>query len=64
MLYLPSGQPVRVDFSRLTGKEFQASWFDPRSGAVQETGRGWSASRNTFSPPAPGEDWVLVIDSV
>ena len=63
MVYVPFGQPVQVDFSRLAGKEFRASWFDPRTGSIQVIGQVQAEDRFVFTPPAAGEDWVLVIDS-
>lgn len=64
LLYLPEGQPCRVDLSRLAGTDFNTWWFDPRTGAAWKgadlKGPGMV---EVFAPAAGAQsDWVLVID--
>lgn len=66
MIYLPQGQAVAIDTSKLSGNRLTAWWYDPRTGAAarvrNETAR---ADVQTFTPPSSGpeDDWVLVLDN-
>jgi hypothetical protein len=60
MIYLPQAKPVAVDFSKLSGKQKNFWWFDPRSGKAMAT-TATGTEKNVFTPPSDG-DWVLVID--
>jgi hypothetical protein len=65
MIYLPHGQQVKVDLSRLAGSAI-AWWFDPRTGAAKRIDGVFPTSRaEVFVPPTNGneEDWVLVLDN-
>ena len=33
LVYSPTGKPFRVNLEKLTGKQVQAWWFDPRTGS-------------------------------
>lgn len=63
-VYIPCGQKISVDCSRLSAKEIVAWWFDPRTGDAIEAGRH-RAEMLEFCPPGGqrrGNDWVLVLD--
>jgi len=76
-VYSPLGESFDVNIEDAFGyavpdaavEEIRASWFDPRTGKMEEDERfrlsefGW---RRTFTPPTngPGNDWVLVLDDV
>jgi hypothetical protein len=65
MIFVPKGQPVTVDLSKITGLRAVAWWFDPRTGAATRTESSFATTGpTTFTPPASGpeSDWVLVID--
>jgi hypothetical protein len=65
MIYLPHGQTVTIDLSRLAGPRI-AWWFDPRTGTAKRINRAFSPSGSeVFTPPSTGHenDWVLVIDN-
>ena len=64
MLYIPSGQHVRTNLTRLTGTNVRAWWFNPRSGAATLIGEVEKKSGAEFHPPYDrgGRDWVLVLD--
>jgi hypothetical protein len=66
MIYLPHGQKVTIDLSRLAGPTV-AWWFDPRNGVAERISGVFAASRSeVFVPPSSGkeDDWVLVLDAV
>ncbi|MBI4166967.1 MAG: glycoside hydrolase family 140 protein [Acidobacteria bacterium] len=63
--YLPHGQPITVDMSKIAGLHAVAWWFNPRSGTAQRVeGRFPTTGTATFNPPSRGaeSDWVLVVD--
>lgn len=62
LLYTPTGQPVEVRLHILMGREFAASWFNPRSGeeSAPETIAGEDYASHVFRPPSTG-DWVLIL---
>jgi len=65
MIYLPQGQAVTVDLTKLSGLHAIGWWFDPRAGvATRIEGQFATNARATFSPPSQGaeRDWVLVVD--
>jgi hypothetical protein len=62
MVYLPQNAPVKIDVSKISGKVKNVWWFDVRTGKAT---RGKTIKGNnvdSFTPPAEGKDWVLVID--
>jgi hypothetical protein len=64
LVYLPFGQPVWVDMTRMAGEKFRVSWFNPRNGSNQLADQISSRKEVAFSPPTSGEDWVLIIDAI
>jgi hypothetical protein len=66
MVYLPRGQSVTVDLSKLSGPRAAGWWFDPRTGGAAKIDTGFSlVGQKTFAPPTHGDDqdWILVLDS-
>ena len=65
-VYLPTGQPVKVDLRKLSGSRLRAAWFDPRTGTAQAIGEYANDQPREFTPPSngPGHDWVLLLDDV
>ncbi|HEX5194094.1 MAG TPA: DUF4038 domain-containing protein [Solirubrobacteraceae bacterium] len=65
--YLPTGQPVRVDLRRMSGRRVHAQWYDPTTGRYAPI--HGSPFRRTdarrFAPPGANHegdpDWVLVL---
>jgi hypothetical protein len=64
LVYLPSGKPVELDLSRLTGERLACYWYDPRTGLARSFSVLEKQARASFTPPAGGPDWVLVLDDV
>jgi hypothetical protein len=64
LLYLPAaGQTVTVDTTNLSAKRLKAWWYDPRNGkATAQEGDFAVGGKLTFTGPAEGPDWVLVLD--
>lgn len=58
VLYLPMGNPVRLDLSTL-GHRANLTWFDPRHGTFAAAGR-WTDASDWIDPPTSGEDWILL----
>jgi len=67
MIYLPHGQAVTVDLTKLAGARATGWWFDPRTGAASpiELAVATTGARE-FRPPTTGpeNDWILVLDAV
>jgi hypothetical protein len=64
-VYLPVGQTVTLTLSPFNGRKLIGWWFDPRSGESQRIGELESTAKLTLNAPgepAPGNDWVLVLD--
>ncbi|MCW3053567.1 MAG: hypothetical protein JWN14_2737, partial [Chthonomonadales bacterium] len=61
-VYIPSGKPVTVDLSRLSGQTISAHWYDPRTGAATSIGTFPQSQAQEFTPPSEGPDWVLILD--
>jgi hypothetical protein len=62
MIYLPSGKPVDIDLSRLSGSYLNVFWYDPRTGISRKEGCIPRKGIHKFTPPGIGPDWVLVLD--
>ena len=64
MLYIPSGQNVKVNLTLLSGEAVRAWWFNPRDGATTLIGEVPKTADAVFGPPydARGRDWILVLD--
>ncbi|MBE0542527.1 MAG: DUF4038 domain-containing protein [Verrucomicrobia bacterium] len=63
-IYSPDGAPFTVRLGSLAGEKLRASWFNPRTSAVEAIGEFPNTGERAFTPPQPGEllDWVLVLD--
>jgi hypothetical protein len=62
MVYVPSGRPVELNLTLLTGELLSGYWYDPRTGVARAIGAIQKQERAAFTPPSGGPDWVLVID--
>ena len=64
MVYVPSGQHLKVNLTRLSGEKVRAWWFNPRTGAARAIGEIAKKADAEFRPPfdSAGRDWVLVLD--
>ncbi|MGF7149849.1 hypothetical protein FHS96_003506 [Sphingomonas zeicaulis] len=64
MAYAYSGRPFRMRLGILAGAQVRAAWFDPRTGASEAFGSFANNGERLFTPPAAGDDWVLLLDAV
>ena len=65
LVYLPQGQTVKVEMTRLSGTRAVGWWFDPRTGEARRIAGLFATKGVTaFMPPSDGseDDWVLVLD--
>ncbi len=65
--YIHTGRDFTLNLGVLPGSEVRASWFNPRTGETTPAGTQPNTGRATFAPPgepAPGNDWVLILDAV
>jgi len=62
LIYVPSGKPIELDITRLAGERLASYWYDPRTGVARLIGVIQKQDRLSFTPPAGGPDWVLVLD--
>jgi hypothetical protein len=63
-VYSSYGKKFEVNINRISGKQFQATWFDPRNGTTKDAGKYTGNEKQEFTPPTSGYgvDWVLIID--
>lgn len=62
MIYLPQNHPITINMAMISGKEKNCWWYDPRNGHSAFIRKSKVTTQETFTPPANGKDWVLVID--
>lgn len=62
--YLSVGQPVTLKMDKISGKNINAWWYNPRDGKTGAAGNFSNTGTQTFIPPSSGadNDWVLVLD--
>jgi hypothetical protein len=63
--YTYTGREFTLQLDGATGARLTATWFDPRTGETSPAGTHAGSGPVTFNPPgnpAPGNDWVLVLD--
>ncbi len=64
-VYIYTGRPVEVRPGGGMGSRVKAWWYNPRDGSAQSAGEFPAKGSQRFAPPgtpAPGNDWVLVLD--
>jgi hypothetical protein len=63
--YTYTGRAFTIAMNKISGREVRASWYDPRTGAMQKIGTMNNSGTFRFQPPGEkhnGNDWVLVLD--
>jgi hypothetical protein len=54
---------MMIDLTRLRGEHVDAQWYDSRQGHYSPIGT-YARQPTSFTPPADGPDWVLVLGRV
>ena len=65
MFYTYTGRPFEVRMGGIAGSSVKASWVNPRTGTISEAATFPNSGVRNFVPPgtpAPGNDWVLLLD--
>ncbi len=63
--YTYTGRDFTLKLGTLTGQKLNVAWFNPRTGEVAAAAPIANSGTAAFNPPgdpAPGNDWVLVLD--
>lgn len=63
--YTYTGKPFHIRLGVLNGANVRASWYSPRDGSTRPIGEFANKGVREFTPPgtpAPGNDWVLILD--
>jgi hypothetical protein len=63
--YTYSGRAFEIRLGAIGGANLRAAWYSPRDGSTKEIGTFANRGTRKFTPPgepAPGNDWVLVLD--
>lgn len=66
MVYMPGGEPTRVDLTKIADRNVNAWWYNPGNGAAARIGKFKNGHVKEFDPPGEsftGNDWVLVLDA-
>ena len=64
LVYIPTGNAVTIDMSKISSAPVKASWFSPRNGEYTAIGDYTNIGTQDFDAPgtaAVGNDWVLVL---
>ncbi len=62
MIYLPQNAAVKIDLSKVSGSTKNVWWYDVRTGKAIASKAARGNGVQSFTPPAEGKDWVLVLD--
>jgi hypothetical protein len=65
-IYSTAGKPFTVNMGKISGKQVNATWFDPRTGNTIVLGKFKNTGKQLFTPPSTGidNDWVLILDDM
>ena len=66
LAYLPAGDEVTIDMTKIDSATVDCSWFDPRTGTYTRIGAYPNQGTRSFTAPGQpvlGNDWVLVLRS-
>ena len=66
-VYTWNGRNISLNLQQMPESEYEASWFNPRSGMFTAAGVYKSTEVLNFDPPGekvPGNDWVLILERI
>ena len=63
-VYSSQGKKFTVKTNKISGKQLNAHWYNPKNGESSDAGRLSPSAQQEFVPPSTGygHDWVLIID--
>ncbi|MCF2444986.1 glycoside hydrolase family 140 protein [Dyadobacter sp. CY345] len=63
ILYIPTAREFKLDLTKLTGNEFRAVWYSPRTGRRWTGGEFSRTDAAVIVPPdkQPDWDWILLV---
>jgi len=63
LAYTPTGNPIKINVSKLSSEKIKAYWFNPRSGELSYIGDFGTSEAVEFSPWARGwgSDFLLIL---
>jgi hypothetical protein len=63
--YMPSPRALKIDLSKVAGRQARVSWMDAATGLVHPGGTVATKGTKEFSPPEADhqKDWVLILDN-
>jgi hypothetical protein len=63
-VYTAAGKAFTVNLGKISGKDLNAYWYDPRNGETKTLDKVSNKGQQKFTPPSSGygQDWVLVLD--
>jgi hypothetical protein len=61
--YTPTGNPIKIDLSKIDAKRINAYWFNPRSGKAKRIGNFETIKPQEFKPwsSGRGSDFLLIL---
>jgi len=61
--YTPTGNPIKIDLSKIDSKRINAYWFNPRSGKAKRIGNFETIKPQEFKPwsSGRGSDFLLIL---
>ncbi len=63
LVYSTAGKPFNIVMGKISGKQLQGFWYDPRSGKTTPLTDISNTGSKLFTPPSSsyGQDWVLAL---
>ena len=63
-VYTSEGMSFTVNSAKISGKEWNAFWYNPRNGESKNAGKFSAKTSIDFNAPSSGygQDWILILD--
>jgi hypothetical protein len=62
LVYFPLSRSITLKLDGFAGSKLSTAWYDPRTSVSTPIGVYPARGMQTFTPPAQGPDWVLMLD--
>ncbi|WNH11466.1 glycoside hydrolase family 140 protein [Thalassobellus suaedae] len=66
LIYTYNARNISINMGKIKGEEVEASWYNPKNGAITKVGTFKNEGIQEFKPsgePIDGNDWVLILTS-